>query len=208
MNRLTLCRILGIIFLLSGIAKAFNIGSFAYEVRMYADAYLWDGLAYWATPIAVLVCAVEIFFGLMAMRRDYSRVCSVIFFILLTFFTWLTAINYFAPTLFGSIESCGCFGELIHFSPLASFIKSAVMWMGALVLIFKYTRDLHNWEFHKLMYDRYAIISVVVSLSLPIFSELVFNKIGHIPYICIFVAMVCGTTYLLYTTYHHFQINK
>lgn len=111
MKQITLCRILGTIFILSGVAKAFNVYSFAYEVRLYADAYLWEGLAYWATPIAVLVCTAEIFFGLLALRQDYSKVCSVVFFVLLTFFTWLTAVNYFTPSLFGSIESCGCFGE-------------------------------------------------------------------------------------------------
>lgn len=134
MKQITLCRILGTIFILSGVAKAFNVNTFAYEVRLYADAYLWDGLVCWATPIAVLVCTVEILFGLMAMKRDFSRVCSIVFFSLLSFFTWLTAVNYFAPSLFGSIESCGGFGELIHFSPLASFVKSAVMWSGACVL--------------------------------------------------------------------------
>ena len=123
MKRITLNRILGIIFILSGVAKSFNVNSFAYEVRLYADAYFWDGLAYWATPIAVLVCTAEIFFGLLSQRRDYTRVCSVIFFVPLTIFTWLSSINYFAPSLFGSIDSCGRFGELIHFSPLASFVK-------------------------------------------------------------------------------------
>ena len=129
----------------------------------------------------------------------------MVFFVLLTFFTWLTAVNYFAPSLFGSIESCGCFGDLIHFSPLASFIKSAVMWFAALVSAFMYKNTPLNWGFHKLVHDRFAVISVIASLSLPIYSELGFNEIGHIPYICIFVAMICGVSYFLYTTYHHFQ---
>lgn len=46
MNRSIIVRILGCIFILSGIAKAFNIGSFAHAVRLYVDAYHWDGLAY------------------------------------------------------------------------------------------------------------------------------------------------------------------
>ena len=197
MNRLTLCRTLGIIFLLSGIAKAFNIGSFAYEVRMYADAYLWDGLAYWATPIAVLVCAVEIYFGLMAMRQDYSRVCSVVFFVLLTFFTWLTAVNYFAPSLFGSSESCGCFGELIHFSPLASFIKSAVMWRVAFCNIFVFL-PVEAFESNPMDsgVKRFIVIVGLTAILPPLFSLFTMEIMGHTIYTILYFA-ICITSVTL-----------
>lgn len=36
----------------------------------------------------------------------------------------------------GSIESCGCFGELIHFTPLTSFIKSVVLLMMAILYLY------------------------------------------------------------------------
>lgn len=49
-------------------------------------------------------------------------------------FVWLTGVNLFFPTIFGSVESCGCFGELVHFTPVGSFVKSMVLWMLALVL--------------------------------------------------------------------------
>ena len=70
MKQITLCRILGTIFILSGVAKAFNVNTFAYEVRLYADAYLWDGLVCWATPIAVLVCTVERHLKGLLMKRN------------------------------------------------------------------------------------------------------------------------------------------
>lgn len=195
MNRLTLCRILGIIFILSGVAKAFNVNSFAYEVRLYADAYFWDGLAYWATPIAVLVCTAEIFFGLLALRQDYSKVCSVVFFVLLTFFTWITAVNYFTPSLFGSIESCGCFGELIHFSPLASFIKSAVMWIVAFCNIFVLLPD-NVFESNAMdsRDKRFIVIAALTAILLPLFSlytiEIMEHKIYSIFYFAICIASV------------------
>ena len=191
MKQITLCRILGIIFILSGIAKAFNVNSFAYEVRLYADAYFWDGLAYWATPIAVLVCTAEIFFGLLALRQDYSRVCSVVFFVLLTFFTWLTAVNYFAPSLFGIIESCGCFGELIHFSPLASFVKSAVMWIVAFCNIFVLLPD-NVFESNPMDSGdkRFIVLAALTAILLPIFSLFTIEIMGHIIY-SIFYFAIC-----------------
>ncbi|MBQ7237356.1 MAG: hypothetical protein IJS20_01045 [Bacteroidales bacterium] len=198
MTRLTLCRILGTVFILSGVAKAFNIGSFAYEVRLYADAYFWDGLAYWATPIAVLVCTAEIFFGLLALRQDYSRVCSVVFFVLLTFFSWLTAVNYFAPSLFGSIESCGCFGELIHFSPLASFVKSAVMWIVATYCLFESLQRGDTW-FIKTNSSEKRVIAIAscTSFLLPLFSLYTIEIMEHIIYSILYFAICIASVILL-----------
>ncbi len=194
MKQITLCRILGTIFILSGVAKAFNVNSFAYEVRLYSDAYFWDGLAYWATPIAVLVCSAEIFFGLLALRQDYSKVCSVVFFVLLTFFTWLTAVNYFAPSLFGSIESCGCFGELIHFSPLASFIKSAVMWVVTTCCLFERIQSGDAW-FNQTNSSEKGLIAIVsfTSFLLPLFSLYTIEIMEHIIYSILYFA-ICNAS--------------
>lgn len=43
--------------------------------------------------------------------------------------------NYFNTSIFGQIESCGCFGELIRFTPLGALIKSAVLWIIALLCV-------------------------------------------------------------------------
>jgi hypothetical protein len=201
MKQITLNRILGTIFILSGMAKAFNVKSFAYEVRLYADAYFWDGLAYWATPIAVLVCSAEIFFGLLAQRRDYTRVCGVVFFVLLTFFTWLTAVNYFAPSLFGSIESCGCFGELIHFSPLASFIKSAVMWVVAFCNLFMFLPDETFGRLQTGLADKRSIvIAGLTAILLPLFSLFTIEIMEHIIYSIFYFAICIASAIFLVAT--------
>lgn len=125
---------LSCIFILSGVSKAINIPAFAYEVRMYSDAYLLDSIGYWSQPIAVVVCALEILVGLMALRSRYMKICSVAMLVMLSFFVWLTGINYFCPSVMGSIESCGCFGELIHFSPLGAFLKSVILFLFAICI--------------------------------------------------------------------------
>jgi len=61
---------LGSIFVHSGVSKAVNIPAFAYEVRMYSDVYLMDGIGPWSQPIAIGVCAAEILEGLLAFRSD------------------------------------------------------------------------------------------------------------------------------------------
>lgn len=126
--------IMSCVFIFSGVSKAINIPAFAYEVRMYSDAYLMDGIGYWSQPIAVMVCALEIMVGLLALHTRYMKICSIVMLLMLSFFVWLTGINYFCPSIMGSIESCGCFGELIHFSPLGAFLKSVVFFLFAICI--------------------------------------------------------------------------
>ncbi len=126
--------ILSCVFILSGVSKAINVPAFAYEVRMYSDAYLMDGIGYWSQPIAVLVCAMEILVGLLALRTRYMKICCIVMLLMLSFFVWLTGINYFCPSIMGSVESCGCFGELIHFTPLGAFLKSVTLFLFAICI--------------------------------------------------------------------------
>lgn len=198
MKSISLCRLLGIIFILSGVAKAFNVNSFAYEVRLYADAYFWEGLSFWATPIAVAVCAIEIFFGLLALHKDYCTLCSIVFLGLLSFFTWLTGINYFTPSLLGSIESCGCFGELIHFSPLASFIKSAVLLVGATLNLFFSCQKEESCNNQILSRDwKWISLTGPASLLLPLFSLFTLESIEHITYSIFYIAICLTTVFFL-----------
>ena len=55
---------------------------------------------------------------------------------ILSFFVFLTGVNLFFPTVIGSIEACGCFGELIHFTPLSSFIKSVILLVIAIANLY------------------------------------------------------------------------
>lgn len=112
------------VFLLSSVLKAVNINSFVLETRLYLDAYFWDlksvvSELWGAFRIdmigAIGVCVIEMLLALLAIRCEYRRVASVGFCLMLTFFVYLTGVNLFSPTIMGSIESCGCFGELILF---------------------------------------------------------------------------------------------
>ena len=105
---------LSAIFLLSSVLKAVNINSFVMETRLYMDAYLWDlksvvSNIWGAFRIdmvgAIGMCVMEMMVALFAIRREYRRVASVGFCLMLTFFVYLTGLNLFFPTIMGSIES-------------------------------------------------------------------------------------------------------
>lgn len=83
-------------------------------------------------PVAVAVCSSEITLGIMMFGR-FKKIALIGIIVMLTGFTWLTWVNL--TDMYGGIESCGCFGELIHFSPLGSFVKNIVLITVSLVLL-------------------------------------------------------------------------
>lgn len=124
-----------IVLLLSGFAKIMSLKSFADEVAKYSELYVSDCFVPWSHELAIVVCGVEILLGitlLFAILPSFSLSATLV---LMTFFLYLTSVNYMFPTVLGSVESCGCFGELIHFTALGSFVKSIVLWLLALVVI-------------------------------------------------------------------------
>lgn len=184
------------VFLLSSVMKAVNINSFALETRMYMDAYFWDLKSVMSSLGtiridmfgAIGVCVIEMLVALLAIQHEYRRVASVGFCVMLTFFVYLTGLNLFFPTIMGSIESCGCFGELIHFSPLASFIKSVVLWVLSIVLVAYSWHE--RWNVSMLLKDRYLYICIATSVMLPLYSIWFFEALSHIVYIIGFVVLV------------------
>lgn len=118
---------LGAVFVASGILKVVGFGSAAEEITLYCELYLGAPLSQWGRELTGTLCLLEVVFGIAAFHPKARRIASIAMFVLLAFFTWLTARNLFFPTVFGSVESCGCFGELIHFSPRGSFFKSLVL---------------------------------------------------------------------------------
>lgn len=120
-------------FILSGVIKAVAIRAFEQEVQLYGDAYIGGWVHRFSFEIAVLVCAAEIVIGIAALWRRFALCTGVAFCVMLLFFVYLTGVNLFFPTIIGSIETCGCFGELVHFTPVSSFVKSVVLLVMAAV---------------------------------------------------------------------------
>ena len=119
---------LGGVFILSAVTKAVALPVFTDEMRQYLDIYFGGWLRDSSLFLAGMVCLAELLIGIACLVPALRRQANVAAFLVLTFFVWLTGDNYFNPSPLGQIESCGCFGELIHFTPLASFVKSMILW--------------------------------------------------------------------------------
>ena len=119
--------LLAIVLLLSGISKYFYLQGFSTEVSQYCELYISSAFVPFSSQIAIAVCCVEVLLGLLLFFERYTLFSTFAVFTLMLFFLCLTGENYFFPTMLGRIESCGCFGELIHFSAKGSFIKSVIL---------------------------------------------------------------------------------
>lgn len=118
---------LAIVLLLSGISKCFYLHGFSTEVSQYCEFYISSLLVPFSSHIAIVVCSIEVLLGLLLFFERYILFSTFTVFTLMLFFLCLTGENYFFPTILGRIESCGCFGELIHFSAKGSFIKTLIL---------------------------------------------------------------------------------
>ena len=191
--------LLGAIFIFSSLSKAVNIYSFAMETGLYMELYMPIWLQGWNMPCAILVCALEMFVGLLAFKREYRAQSCLLFFVILLFFACLTGINCFFPSSFaGSIESCGCFGELVHFTPLGSFLKSGILWVLSSILLIGILR---NGEIHdirkstrKMLTDGFVYIIAALSFIPSLFSLTLLNRMEHHAYIIVYLLLCLAVT--------------
>jgi len=87
----------------------------------------------------------------------------------------LTYINLVAPL--GGIESCGCFGELIHLNAKETFFKNLLLLIAAVYLTFKHRHEIvqcymdvkdktQNLGWTTMFYTVTAVFPVCVSVCL------------------------------------------
>lgn len=186
---------LGVCFMLSGVMKAVNVYSFAQEIRLYIEAYMDSFCVQWSVEIAVVICVIETVTGLLALRKKYELIVAIIFLGMMSFFVWLTGINLFCPSLMGSIESCGCFGELIHFSPLTSFVKSIVLWGMAIMncelrftnYLLSFFNSIRPWR--DILNDGKMYVALMTGTLPPLYSYLCFEDMEHGWYLAGYIAL-------------------
>ncbi|MDY3063759.1 MAG: hypothetical protein SOW56_07005 [Bacteroidaceae bacterium] len=192
--------ILAVVFIFSALSKSVNMDSFASEVLLYIEEYLPSVFLSFYKECAFIVCSVEMFVALLLLNRCFVLVALYISLILLLGFVFITGINLFFPSMFGSIESCGCFGEVIHFTPKASFVKSVLMWLYAGVLVVIQTKKKCSTTLFKMIRDRYLylclFLCVLPSLYSLIFLEKIDNGFYLGGYILLCLLIVCGVFFL------------
>lgn len=126
-----ICRLIfGILFILSGFLKGIDpIGS-ALKIKEYLGAFHLDFLDFVSIPGAIILSTAEFLVGVAIFKGLRIRLFSKIALWFISFFTLLTLVIY----IFNPVSDCGCFGEAIHLSNKATFLKNLVLLATAVVI--------------------------------------------------------------------------
>lgn len=189
----TLIWSLSTLLMASSLLKSVNMHSFASETLQYMEAYMPSICTPYYKEAAVALCALELLTALLLKSGRLSMVASCASVLLFTFFVWLTGINLFFPSMFGSIESCGCFGEIIHFSPTAAFAKSIVIWGMSVALLAIQAYGSKTQKVWQNAIVPYLSVCLIASILPSAYSLLLMTKIDMEFYIAGYMA-ICAAT--------------
>jgi len=117
--------LLGITFILSSIFKWIGLKTFAITVNDFCVFLDFDLLYGHGMTLAITICSAELLLGIAAFVPRLRDYVVWIYLIVMGSFTHITYLNL--KSLYGQIESCGCFGEVIHLTPSESFYKNLVL---------------------------------------------------------------------------------
>lgn len=113
---------LALTFTLSSIFKWIGLKTFALTVNDFCAFLGYDALCGHGMLLAIIICSVELILGIAAFIPRIRDYVVWVYLILMGYFTYITNLNL--VSLYGQIEACGCFGEVIHLTPAMSFYKN------------------------------------------------------------------------------------
>lgn len=155
--------LLSLLLIISAALKFYNISGFANTVQMFADAYIIGmphSIVYF---FSVFICFIELFVGTIGIFNRFRTISLPLIIIMSSVFTLVTFANVFFPTSLGSIQDCKCFGDVLHLSPFASFIKSCVLLcLSLLALYFLYHKETAT--------NRILSMIITLGLLMPCFA--------------------------------------
>ena len=123
--------VLGMLFLVAGLAKIFDTAAFAKVISNFTLAP-----ESWVIPLAIFIPYAEVILGLMLLLNFYLRFAIGAGSILLVVFTGVSLYEY---VLTGNAADCGCFGKLLaRQNNWSLFLENAVMF-GALIVSWKFS---------------------------------------------------------------------
>jgi len=122
--RFVLRVISGIVFVVSGAAKMWDIYGFSNVVRGYG--ILPESLV---VPVSIIIPFAEFVLGTMLLMNFYSRTASLSLFVMVIVFTGLSAMKY----LGGRTTDCGYFGGLVKRNGWSYFVQNGFVLAALLV---------------------------------------------------------------------------
>ncbi len=180
---------ISIILIASGLMKGINLQSTAQTVRYYFGLFGYNPDTVEAYATGFVICALEIWMGMLAINTTIYRQTYPIHMLAFVVFSILTYINLVSPL--GIHMSCGCFGEIIHFDAMETFVKNIVL-LCMLVLLEILSRvdvNCHRDERKKksLSLKSYTLICGMASLLPITLSAILMDKIKVNVYVILYI---------------------
>lgn len=148
-NRINLfSSIVGVVFLISGFAKAVDSGYFANIILQYGFVEL--------QIVVPFIIFMELLFGLLLTFQVHVRMTSLFAFI----FIIVLSIIYAYGLLFKNITDCGCFGHIsvLNTFPAFTFIRNAIL---LLLLFFCWRKGDNNSAINQRMITFFIVVACV-----------------------------------------------
>jgi len=122
--------IIGLILLLSGFVKAFDVTGFAEQIGQYGFQNI--------NFVAPLIVVIELILGICLLLRIRIKVISLLSLLMIFLFTLLYGYALFSHKMY----ECGCFGkiEFLKLPPAITIAKNIIL-MIWLLLIYKYQEN-------------------------------------------------------------------
>ena len=132
-----ICRFaFGIVFVLSGFLKAIDPVGTSLKINEYLAALHVQFLDFASIPLAVVLTSAEFLVGVAILKGLRIQLFSKISLGFISFFTLLTLWVAVA----NPVSDCGCFGEALHLSNSATFMKNLILLGAALLVFFQRSR--------------------------------------------------------------------
>jgi uncharacterized membrane protein YphA (DoxX/SURF4 family) len=137
--------IVALLFIVSGLVKANDPLGLSYKMQEFFE--VWNASVAPGSFIAktfhffnehslalsLIMIGLEILAGIALLIGWQRKAILNLLLLLITFFTFLTAYAY----LSGKFKNCGCFGDCLPITPLASFLKDVILLAMILFLVWQ-----------------------------------------------------------------------
>ena len=128
-----ICRIvLGLTFIVSGLSKMIDIWGFMYKIDQYLNVWGCPQPQSLVFTCAAALSAGEFLLGFVMLLGCYRKLALWTMMLIMLFFTPLSA--YIA--IVNPVPDCGCFGEFLQISNVATFLKNVVIMFLLVYLLF------------------------------------------------------------------------
>lgn len=124
-------KILGLVFIISGLTKAMDVFAFSSKIREYSLIININFSNSIYELIGILIIGLELFLGLLILNGVRQLFTCYVSILIICIFSIVLCYIVFI----GEYVDCGCFGSLIYMSPKDSIIKNIILLIIAIIAI-------------------------------------------------------------------------